>query len=245
MGYPLRPLAAQCTYHVTTRGVDRQDIFRSDDDRAVFLRLLDRSVRERGWELLAYCLMGNHLHLVLTTPEPDLDSGMRDLLARYALYFNRTHGRSGHLFGRRYHSVVVEDDRQLMATIRYVGRNPVAAGLVRSPEDWRWSSYAGLMGTSSPVPSLATSKVLRLFHASPQRARRLMRNLVDIDERLVARAGRNVTPAMQSLVEALGQKRAMGAADDFGSLHRVIAEALGAKRSAITQTLARRVTRNL
>ena len=134
-----RPLGAECTYHVTARGNNRQVIFHENADRAAWIELLDQSVSQRSWGIAAYCLVTNHVHLVVRTPRGDLDGGMRDLLSRYARRHNRLRGVTGHLFGGRYRATLIESDAQLRATIRYVARNPVEAGLVGRPGDWPWS----------------------------------------------------------------------------------------------------------
>lgn len=147
-----RPLAPGLTYHVTTRGNERRDISRDDDDRRLLLRLLDDEVRDRKWVVGSYCLMPNHLHLLVRTPEPDLSEGLHDALGTYARRFNDRHDRSGHLFQDRFHSVVVTDDAHHLVLYRYIARNPVKAGLCRAAEDWPWSAHGPLRGTAiSPV----------------------------------------------------------------------------------------------
>ncbi len=121
-----------------------------DHDRVSYLSLLKREIARQRWRCLTYCLMDNHVHLLLETPEANLASGMRRLHGFYAQRFNRRHRRSGHLFGSRYGSVRVEDDAQLWMTIGYIARNPVAAGLVASAEEWRWGSHAAIVGDGQP-----------------------------------------------------------------------------------------------
>jgi putative transposase len=125
-------------FHVTTRGNNRMDVFRTVGDRRVFLALLDRIAREREWILHAWCLMTNHYHLVLETPQPDLSAGLQNLNGLYAQWFNAWHLRTNHLFGRRFWSKRILEDGQLLATADYVFHNPVRAGLCAEPSDWRW-----------------------------------------------------------------------------------------------------------
>jgi putative transposase len=107
------------------------------------LTLLGVAVRARHWRCLAYCLMSNHLHLLIETPRANLGVGMAWLHGGYARWFNRRHGRTGHVFERRYGSVRIHTDAQLWVVLRYIAMNPVEAGLCARPEEWRWSSAGG------------------------------------------------------------------------------------------------------
>jgi REP element-mobilizing transposase RayT len=128
--------------HVTARGNDKQAIFLDDVDYMTFLRMLAQVVAEFGWRCHAYCLMPNHYHLLLETPEPNLGRGMHVLNGRYARRFNERHGHVGHVFQGPYHREPVERDEHLAETCRYIALNPVRAGLCERPEDWPWSSYS-------------------------------------------------------------------------------------------------------
>jgi REP-associated tyrosine transposase len=133
-------------FHVTTRGVEGVRAFRDDLDRAFFLKLLAANARRSNWRVEAFCLMGTHYHLVLSTFVAKLSAGMHRLNGDYARAFNRRHGRRGHLWAARYSSWVIEGDEYLENTVRYVLLNPVRAGLCRTPEEWRWSgSRSGLV----------------------------------------------------------------------------------------------------
>lgn len=128
-------------YHVVVRGVGRQRIFEDDADRRAFVDLLFSAARKQGVDVPAWCLMDNHVHMLLTADLDCVSKAMRSLETQYAQLFNSTHGHVGHVFQGRFKSVPVEDDPQLMAAVRYIHRNPVAAGLARDCGDWRWSSY--------------------------------------------------------------------------------------------------------
>lgn len=167
MGRKPRIQGEGVTFHVTARGNDKRPVFVDDDDRSALLRLLERTGGARGWKGWAYCLMANHLHLCITTPKADLAEGMRDALGGYARTFNRRHGSVNHLFGNRYWSEPITDDSYLVNVIRYIAQNPVRAGLVSRAEDWRWSSYAHLLGAPSGCGLIDPSMVLELFHARP------------------------------------------------------------------------------
>ena len=143
---PLRLEFAGALYHITARGNARQAIFNDDHDRKVFLEFLGREVTQQGWNCYAYCLMPNHYHLLIETPEPNLSKGMRRLNGVYTQYFNRHHDRVGHLFQGRYRSIVVDRDEYLLELCRYLVLNPVRAGLVKDPGGWRWSSFPATVG---------------------------------------------------------------------------------------------------
>jgi putative transposase len=136
----LREEAEGAVHHVYARGNDQQVIYRDVVDRQTYLGLLDRVVRVTGWRCLAYCLMDNHVHLLIETPRPNLGLGMQELHGRYGRRFNDRHGRGGHLFQGRYGATRVTRDAQLWATVRYIALNPVSAGLCAEPARWRWSS---------------------------------------------------------------------------------------------------------
>lgn len=144
MARPRRQLVSGGTYHLTSRGVEKRSIFHDDVDRRRFVRRLANSVSDRGVSCLSYCLMGNHVHLILRGEAEQISSAMRDLLGGHARYFNKRYERSGHLFGARFHHVHVTTDEQVHAALRYVALNPVRAGLVEHPRDWPWSSFAAL-----------------------------------------------------------------------------------------------------
>jgi putative transposase len=131
-------------HHVFARGNDRQAIFVDDVDRQMYLALLAEVAALLRWRCLTYCLMNNHVHLLMETPLPNLGTGMHRLQGGYARNFNRRHRRSGHVFQERYGCVRVEDDAQLWMTVGYIARNPVAAGLCASADDWTWSGHSSV-----------------------------------------------------------------------------------------------------
>jgi REP element-mobilizing transposase RayT len=135
---------------VYARGNDKRLIYRDDEDRRTYLRMLASTVGKRRWRLFAFCLMENHLHLLLQTPEPNLGVGVQRLHSDYAQGFNRRHRRSGHLFQGRYGAVRVVTDEQLWTVAAYVALNPVRAGLCERPEEWRWSSYGIVIDGRQP-----------------------------------------------------------------------------------------------
>jgi REP element-mobilizing transposase RayT len=133
-------------YHVTTRGVRRQAIFVDDIDRRRFLELLADVVDRFGLICLGYCLMENHYHLVIETPEANLSAGMHRLNGLYAQRFNRRHDFEGHVFERRFHAELVTSTAHLLELSRYVPLNPVRAGTCRDAAGYRWSSFRATVG---------------------------------------------------------------------------------------------------
>ncbi|MDA0184620.1 transposase [Solirubrobacter phytolaccae] len=161
---------AGAVYHVCSRGAVRQDIFRDDIDRRRYLDLLATTVRWTAWNCLSYCLMGNHVHLLIETPKPNLADGMMRFHGRYAQWFNRRHELSGHVFQARYKPVRVTSDRQLWTTVAYLIDNPVKAGLCASPDDWPWSSHAAIVSNSAPswLAETRLFDLLREFGGDPR-----------------------------------------------------------------------------
>ena len=178
MTRPLRLEFPGAVYHITARGDAQEDIFLDDSDRTSFLDLLAREVRQQRWQLYAYCLMDNHYHLLLETPEPNLVAGMRRLNGVYTQAFNRRHGRVGHVLQGRYKSILVDRDAYLLELCRYVVLNPVRAGMVKRAGDWPWSSYRATMGRTAAPDWLRADWVLAQFADDPARAREAYRQFV-------------------------------------------------------------------
>jgi REP element-mobilizing transposase RayT len=154
MARPLRLEYPGALYHVTSRGNARARIYTDDEDHRRFLDLLGAVCERHNWRIHAYCLMGNHYHVVLETPEPTLSKGMRQLNGVYTQDFNRRHRKSGHLLQGRYTAIVVDKDKYLLELARYVVLNPVRAGMVKSPGQWPWSSYRATIGKAPTPPWL-------------------------------------------------------------------------------------------
>jgi len=158
-------------YHVGTRGNNRRSIFVDDRDRNLFLLILRRVARRFGWQFYAYCLMGNHYHLVLQISEAGISRGMCELNTAYAVGYNAHHSRTNHLFGRRYWSELIETDEHLAAAARYVVQNPVRAGICATCDGWPWSSYRATVGTAIPQPFLAIDDLLEIVVPGPKERR--------------------------------------------------------------------------
>jgi len=159
-------------YHVTTRGIRRQPIYTDVQSQERFLTVLADVVTRTEWKVHSYCLMTNHYHLLVETPEPNIASGMERLNGMYARWFNWRHGFAGHLFDRRYHNELVERDAHLVELARYIVLNPVRAKLCAHPSEWRWSSYNAALATVKPPRFLTVEWLLSQFGSTPTAARK-------------------------------------------------------------------------
>ncbi len=139
MGRAWRTVLPDGIYHAYTRGTGPMVIFKDEEDYEAFMRIFGRVTRDFAWDLIAFCLMPTHYHVVLETRIEALSGGMQRLNGSYAHYFNRRHERSGALFQGRFHSQLVEDDEYLAQLCVYVPWNPVRAGHCEQPDDWPWS----------------------------------------------------------------------------------------------------------
>ncbi|WP_462173284.1 transposase [Pseudoalteromonas xiamenensis] len=167
MSRPLRLQFAGALYHVTSRGNERKTIYRDEDDFARFLAVLTSVCERFNWVIHSYCLMTNHYHLLVETPDVNLAKGMRQLNGVYTQQFNRKYQRVGHLFQGRYKSILVDKDSYLLELCRYIVLNPVRAkGMVDSAADWPWSSYQDAIGMRASPDWLATDALLLLFAKS-------------------------------------------------------------------------------
>src|SRR5690606_9803732 len=170
MARPIRLEFAGALYHVTARGDRREAIYEDDADREQFLSLLGDVVQLFNWRCHAYCLMTNHYHLVVETPDANLSKGMRQLNGVFTQWSNRRHRRSGHLFQGRFKAVLVDADRYLLELTRYVVLNPVRAHMVKSAGDWPWSSYRATIGDADAPAWLETDGLLAQFGRRRSRA---------------------------------------------------------------------------
>ena len=163
MARPIRLEFGGALYHVTARGDRREAIYEDDADREQFLAVLGDVVGGFNWRCHAYCLMSNHYHLVVETPDGNLSKGMRQLNGVFTQASNRRHGRTGHLLQGRYKAVLVDADSYLLELTRYVVLNPVRAGMVAAPGDWPWSSYRATVGADDPPAWLQAEALLAQF----------------------------------------------------------------------------------
>ncbi|ABC24629.1 conserved hypothetical protein (plasmid) [Rhodospirillum rubrum ATCC 11170] len=164
--------------HVVQRGVDRQPVFFCEEDRAVFLHWLGAALARRGLDLHAYCLMTNHIHLLVSAPSSaDLGAVMQDMGRRYGQYVNRQRQRFGGLWQGRYKAGYIQDEAYLLACMRYIELNPVRAGMVADPAAYRWSSYrANALGAANAL--VTPHEVYRQLAADADGRARAYRALV-------------------------------------------------------------------
>lgn len=178
MARPLRIEYPGAVYHLTSRGNARAAIFEEDADHQLFLKILGQVVRRFNWLSHAYCLMGNHYHLLIETPEGNLSAGMRQLNGVYTQAFNRMHHRDGHLFKGRFKAILVEKESHLLELCRYIVLNPVRAAMVMQPEEYQWSSYVATLGKVAKPALLTTEWLLANFSTSLSESRRCYKQFV-------------------------------------------------------------------
>lgn len=172
MARPLRIQYPGAFYHITARGNEQKDIFRNDKDRERFLGYLETAVGRYNATIHVYCLMGNHYHLLLSTPDGNLSQIMRHINGGYTTWFNKRHNRYGHLFQGRYKAILVDADPYAGELSRYIHLNPVRAGMVRQPNDYPWSSYTTYSSKTKPPRWLTTDWLLQYFGQKPAAARK-------------------------------------------------------------------------
>jgi REP element-mobilizing transposase RayT len=172
MASPRRIEFAGAFYHVGSRGNRKQPIFQSDEDRHFFLNCLRQAHERFGALFHAFCLMDNHYHLFLETPRGGLSRIMHLINLKYACYFNAKYAHCGHTFQSRFEGVLVQAEEYARELSCYIHLNPVRAGMVGRPEEYRWSNYGEYIGLASPEPWTANAFVLRLFGSTLDVARK-------------------------------------------------------------------------
>jgi len=178
MARPLRLEFPGAIYHVTSRGNARQKIYVDDNDRLLFLSNLDSVVERYNWICHAYCLMNNHYHLLIETPDSNLSIGMRQLNGIYTQGFNRRHKEVGHLLQGRFKAILVDKDNYLLELCRYIVLNPIRAGFVNKLSEYKWSSYKSTAGTTKSPNFLTTGWILSHFDRDEDNAKRKYRKFV-------------------------------------------------------------------
>lgn len=178
MARPLRIEYPGAVYHITSRGNEKKAIFKDEADREAFLNTLAQINKRYHWLCHAYCLMNNHYHLLIETPDGNLSLGMRQLNGVYTQIFNRRHRRVGHLLQGRYKAILIQKDSHLLEVCRYVVLNPVRARAVEQPGDWIWSSYRATSGTEPSPACLTRNWILGQFSRTRGRAETAYRHFV-------------------------------------------------------------------
>ena len=178
MARPLRIEYDGALYHVTSRGNEQKPIFRDGADRKLFLNTLSQVIDHFHWLCHAYCLMNNHYHLLVETPDGNLSKGMRQLNGVYTQAFNRRHDRVGHLFQGRFKAILVQKDSHFLEVCRYIVLNPVRTKSVKHPGQWQWSSYRANLGQTRVADWLKTDEILSHFGAKRSLAQEKYRKYV-------------------------------------------------------------------
>jgi REP element-mobilizing transposase RayT len=182
MTRPLRISFEGALYHITNRGNERRDIFFDEKDRKYFLRILKETVKEDQWKCYGYCLMNNHYHLLIETPQANISKGMKKINGEYTQYFNYRHKRIGHLFQGRFKTILVEKESHLLELCRYIVLNPVRAGACAKPEGYDWSSYKAIVGQNRNISFLERKWILSQFSEQIQTAVSLYKKFVNENE---------------------------------------------------------------
>ncbi len=142
MPRPLRPIADNLIYHVINRGNGRQAVFHEPEDYLAFLKAMADLKERKPFQLYGYCLMANHVHLLLRPKETTVSRIVQSLLVSHTQRYHRRHETSGHVWQGRFKSPVIQDDEHLLCVLRYIEANPVAAGIVSEAGEYRFSSFA-------------------------------------------------------------------------------------------------------
>ena len=170
MSRPLRLEFAGALYHITSRGNGRNLIYFQDDDFELFLQILANVYGRYNWVVHAYCLISNHYHLLVETPDANLSQGMRQLNGVFTQSMNRKHHRVGHLFQGRYKAILVDKSTYLLELCRYIVLNPMRANMASSPEEWPWFSWNCMLGNVESPVWLSTDTLLVQFAKDRQDA---------------------------------------------------------------------------
>lgn len=173
MARPLRIEYPGAFYHVMNRGLERREIFRSSQDYEKFLTLFDPLFDRYQIRIHSYCLMPNHYHLYIETPQGHLSKIMRQLDGVYTQNYNRRYKRVGPLMQGRYKAILIEKESYSLELSRYIHLNPVKAGLVKDPQDWAWSSYRIFLGKENKKKWMERDWLLSQFSESERQARKL------------------------------------------------------------------------
>lgn len=155
-----RQRSSSGVYHIMLRGANRQEIFHDDEDCVRFLETMDRYKKKSKISIYGWCLMGNHIHMLLHEGDEDLSITMKRIGVSYAWFYNLKYKTTGHLFQDRYRSEGIESNYQLLTVIRYIHQNPVKAGIVNRPVEWKWSSCHGYYGNTYYPPLLLDSGLI-------------------------------------------------------------------------------------
>ena len=198
MTRPLRIQYPDAWYHVMNRGRNRAQIFSSREDYIAFIELLKDASSLYKVRIAAYCLMSNHYHLLIQTPEANLSRFMRHINGLYTQYFNRTYKRDGQLFRGRYKSIIIDGDSYLLELVRYIHRNPLKAGLIKRLEDYSWSSHGAYISKGNEGNWMHKDFVLSILEENKNRRRQAYLDFVkqEVPETLSALYAKKKLPLL-------------------------------------------------
>lgn len=167
MGTKARVWFPGAVYHITARGNHRNDIFRDGEDFQVYLSLIEQAIEyyNRLYEVICYCLMTNHVHIIVRTTEKHICHFIRRVNGMYAIFFNSKYNYIGHLYQDRYFAELIEDDAQMLTASQYIHLNPVRARMVIMPEEYEWSSYSMYIGMKKEK-IISSLQILSYFKAN-------------------------------------------------------------------------------
>jgi len=167
-------------YHIMIRGNERTNIFLDDEDRIKFINILGNKKKEKEYSIYAYCLMNNHVHLLIKEEQDDISRIMKKINTSYAYYFNKKYNRIGHVFQDRFKSESIEDDRYFLAAIRYIHNNPVQANIVTEAVQYHWSSYWSYLSKDKNNNKLIERNyVLQLFSQDEEKAIKMLKEFTN------------------------------------------------------------------
>ena len=244
-----RKKSATGLYHIMIRGIGRQSIFEEPGDKVRFLEILEACKEVSGFALYAYCLMDNHVHLLLQERDEPIEQIVKRIGSRYVYWYNLKYRRSGHLFGDRFRSEPVEDDPYFITVVRYIHRNPVQAGLCSGPEQYAFSSYGayiqpsaesivdtdfllGMMDRASFAAYHAKADDVKCLDIEEQPVRRLTDE--EVRERLRTVSGCGSVAEFQSL-RPVEQRRYAATLKQDGATMRSIQRVTGLSMGIIAQ----------
>lgn len=168
---PKREWFPGVSYHITSRGNHRNDIFRDEADFGMYLILMKECLKyyeKYDYKLICYCLMTNHVHLLIQANNKEVSYLIRRLHSMYAIYFNKKYNYIGHLWQDKYFPELIEDDKQMLATSRYIHLNPVRANMVKNAEEYPWSSFKKYIGQEKEE-LISSEKILMYFKEKDSR----------------------------------------------------------------------------
>jgi putative transposase len=154
-------------YHIILRGINRQSIFEDDEDRQKLIEILSKSKKISQCRIFAYCLMDNHVHILLQEIEESISMMIQRFSSSFVIWYNNKHGRCGHLFQERFKSEAVETDSYFLTVLRYIHQNPIKVEIVKDVTDYKWSSYSEYIGSRQIVDK---EYALNMFSDKPDEA---------------------------------------------------------------------------